>query len=583
MRNVLWRSPTQAAFDVVGNRLAERKVWQSLVHQRADFQQKPETYERLSPRQRLTYDERFAVLDEKIAEDKTLLYFPFDKQIPFHQNILYDDAAAPARKTVKAKVRLADCGNRSGKTIAGSVEAVWWAQGNHPYIFTPAPPITVWFVCIDFPQSNDINFPLLDAMMPAGTVFSARKRSWTLPNKSEIVLKSQEAGRAKFQGGNIPLVVWDEEGVDPEESKKIYEECVVRTWDQAGQIVMTLTPIEQYAWICEMITAGRDGDPTIEVHTWSGLDNPYVPSDEILAMKFDSEEEAQVRIHGALIPLGTRTIFNKAQLRKWHTECRAQVFQWGKVDKGQDDRERWHFLKLLRSNEPTEIKIFEQPTKEDMYVAGIDTGGGIGANYSVMIILARFPLRVVCVYRTNTTIVDDFGLECMMLAYAYYQHKIDRPCLLVAEENNHGHGLLSYMVRCHFSNLWYAPKEMKPGYDTFPGWRSDVATRPVMEGAVQAVIEQNAIQIRDVRIVEECLRYERNPVTGKCAAPRGQHDDCVIALGVGLAAHTLEPIPPWMLKDPKPEPMETVGHNRPTAGELRKKASRKQWREGPAW
>lgn len=583
MRNVHWRNPTQAALDVVGSRLSERQVWQALIQQRADYQQEPETYERLSPRQRETLDDRFEVLDAKIAADKTLLYFPFDKQIPFHNNILYDDPTAPAGKSIKAKVRLADCGNRSGKTIAGSVEAVWWAQGNHPYIFTPAPPITVWFVCLDFPQSEDINKPLLEEWMPKGTVWSARGRSWKLPNGSEIILKSQEAKRGKFQGGNIPLIVWDEEGVDPEESKKIYEECLVRTWDQAGQIVMTLTPIEQYAWICDLIQSGRDGDQTIEVHTWSGLDNPYVPSEEIQSMKFDSEEEAQVRIHGALIPLGTRTIFDKTQLRKWHAECRAQEFDWGVIKKGQDDRERWQFLDFLRSDESTEIKIFEKPNKTDLYIAGIDTGGGIGENYSVMIIMARFPLRVVCVYRTNTTDVDSFGIECMMLGQAYFQHPIDRPCLLVAEENNHGHGLLSLMVRMHYLNLWYAPKEMKPGYDEFPGWKTTIATRPVMEGAVQVAVEQNAIRIRDPRIVEECLRYEMNPVTKKTGAPRGQNDDCVIALGVGLAVHTLTPIPPWMLKDDEPAKLDTSAHSRPTAKELRKKATRSQWREGPAW
>lgn len=578
LSQVYWRAPTERALTVVSERLRERQTWQRLIRERSKYQQDPDSFSALSRATQRSLALRFQKLDQKIAQDRTLLYFPFAQQQRFHQCTLWDEPGG--RKAIKAKTRIADCGNRSGKTMAGSVEAVWWATGTHPYLFTPAPPLTVWYVALDFPHSRDINKPILDRFMPEGARWNAQARSWTLPNGSEIVLKSQEAGRAKFQGGNVPLCVWDEEGNDPEESKSIYTECLVRTWDESGQIVMTLTPIEQYAWICELIEKGRDGDPEIEVHSWSGLDNPYVPTAEIEGMRFESEEEEQVRKYGALIPLGTRTIFNKSTLRLWHEECRNAIFHWGALEKHALEGDLYAFKELRPSPEPTSLRVYEWPTKHDFYIVCVDTSGGVGANYSVAIVLARVPLRVVAVFRSNVVPVPEFAVACMMLGHAYFQHRIDAPALLAAEENNHGHGLLTDIMRARYRKLWYRPKETKFGYEDFPGWRTDTATRPVLESAVQVAIEENAIQIRDVRIVEECLRYERNALTGRTGAPRGQHDDTVIALGIGLAVHAIEPLPAFAV--PPPPPDERALLCQPTAPpprELRRQAKRTPWRK----
>ena len=543
LQDVFWRRPTHEAMQVVAARMVEREKWQELVRQRAQFQTNRLLWDRLTSAQHSAYASRFDALDEEIKKDRTLLYFPFDKQSAFHRGRYTPTSDAPMKKMNRTKTRMAICGNRAGKTLPGSVEALWWAQGTHPYIFTPPPPMTVWYVALDFNQSNAINKPILEHLVPKGTAWNAQARSWTLPNRSEIVLKSQQSGRGKFQGANVPLIVWDEEGVEVEESEAIWKECVPRTWDRSGQFVMTLTPIEGFAWIRNMARRGMSGDdPEVEVHQWSVFDNPYIPREELDTSRYDTDEERQVRFYGAMIPLGIRCIFNKDALNRMLSKTRDQAFQFARVEKTIDEKDVWHFARLVRSPDPTAIKVFEQPMPGEFYIAGVDTAGGIGQNYSVMLVLARNPLRVVCVYRSNILAIREFADTCAMIGQAYRMTSLGRGTLLVAESNNHGQGLLDELVRQRYDNLWYKPRDSGVGRVDAPGWYTDKSTRPVLESSVQEAIAEEAIELRDSAIVEECLGY-RIDAHGRTGAPRGEHDDMVFALGIALAVHTMERLP----------------------------------------
>ena len=574
-----WRTPTEEAFRRVAQVAKERTAWQHLIRQRRDFQSDATTWDRLTVSQQRGYADRFDALDAAILRDKTLLYFPFDKQVEFHSGKYLSSPDAPMGKAIKAKTRMAVCGNRAGKTVPGTVEAVWWAQGNHPFIFTPPPPVTVWVVAINYDQSEDINKPMVEEYLPTGYKWNGKLRRWTLPNGSEIRLKSQESKRTNFQGKGVSLVLWDEEGVDLDESKKVYGECEVRTWDCAGQIVMTLTPIEGFKWIRDLAQKGLGGDTEIDVYQWSTLDNPYIPHDAVSTTKYDSEDERQVRLYGSLIPLGIRCMFHKPTLQEWLRVTQDTPFRWGKIEKEVDGAGIWQLVGIHDADEPTAVKIFKDPDPKEFYIAAADTGGGVGENYSALTIFATKSREVVCTYRSNVTAIPEFANNCMMLGKQYRCGEIDRSALLCPEQNMHGHAMIQELLRQRYDHLWYAPKKIGVGYEDFPGWRTDVATKPMFESALHVAIEERNIIINDPRFVEELLTYQIHPGTQKTGAQKGEHDDCVISLAIALAVADMQP-----RKVSQMEPRENRISEMPLPKQLRIAATQAQWkRERRAW
>src|SRR6478752_2652009 len=63
-------------------------------------------------------------------------YIPHSKQSAFHKS--------------DAKGRLYIGGNRSGKSVGGVVEDLWWATGRHPYLKTPELPVHGRIIGVDF-------------------------------------------------------------------------------------------------------------------------------------------------------------------------------------------------------------------------------------------------------------------------------------------------------------------------------------------------------------------------------------------------------------------------------------------------
>lgn len=562
---------------LVEERRKQREAWQALITRRAEFQRQRTLWDRLPGSQQRAYAKHFEELDAAIAADKTLLYFPFAEQVGFHTSRMTADASSPLKRSYRTKLRMAICGNRAGKTLPGRIELLWWALGIHPYMFTPLPPFVTWDMAIDFDQSESISLPIFERFVPVGSTWHAKTRYWKLPNGSEIVMRSQQSGREKAQSANVPIIAWDEEGKDVEESREIYGECQPRMWDAAGQMVMTLTPLEGFPWIRNLAKNALAGDQEIEVHQWSTYQNPYIPKSELEGAKFDTDEERQVRLFGALIPLGIRCIFNKEALRRQLDTAQGTQFQWGKIDKTVDESGRWHFVRLTSSNDPTSIKIFEPPTQGEFYIAGVDTSGGVGGNYSVMIVLGRNPLRVVAVLRSNILAIPEFAGMCMMLGYAYRITVLNRGCLVVPEANNHGHGLILEMLRQRYDNLWTKRPEVgAPERNTFPGWLTTANTKPIIDSSVQTAIDEESIELRDTTIIEECLSY-RMDGRGNTGAPKGENDDTVIALGISLSVHAIEPLPATR--------RDSVGGTRqrlPEPQRLIKKASAPQWRHEPS-
>ena len=180
-------------------------------------------------------------------------------------------------------------GNRAGKTEVGACLSVAFASGSKeqyvrdwlqlndlPLDLVPENPSTVWCASLSYKDGLEYLRPKLDKYLPVGT----KKTRWTsqdravaiLPNGGRIVSMSCDSGREGFQGGSVSMVWIDEEPND----EGIFHECLLRTVDQKGKVIITATPLKGLSWMFERFV--ENPAKGFEVVKISGLDNPYVSS-----------------------------------------------------------------------------------------------------------------------------------------------------------------------------------------------------------------------------------------------------------------------------------------------------------------
>lgn len=214
------------------------------------------------------------------------------------------------------KHRLFIGGNRSGKTVSGCTEDIWWLTGKHPYRpeanyaannggcrgriigvdFTNVveksliPEIARWI-----PPSSLINGSWADS-------YSKGLRVLTLANGSTLEFMSYEQDLDKFSSTSRHFVHMDEE--PPQD---IYTENTLRLMDTAGSWWMTLTPIEGMVWMYDDIYMKGKNNPdgNIDVIEVDSYDNPFLNKLEIDSVMADlAPEEVDARIHGKFIRRG---------------------------------------------------------------------------------------------------------------------------------------------------------------------------------------------------------------------------------------------------------------------------------------
>ena len=165
-------------------------------------------------------------------------YVPHVKQRMFHE----DDS----------KRRLYIGGNRSGKTVAGALEALWRTMGNHPFLEVTAPPVAGRVVAPDFPNGiAKIILPMLKQWCPPWilrggsweSAYAKQDRVLHFTNGSTIEFFSGDQQLDKFAGTSRNWTWFDEE---PDED--VYNECVLRLLDTDGDAWLTMTPVNGITW-----------------------------------------------------------------------------------------------------------------------------------------------------------------------------------------------------------------------------------------------------------------------------------------------------------------------------------------------
>ena len=183
-------------------------------------------------------------------------------------------------------------GNRSGKTECGAVETVYFARGIHPYRENKRS-TTGWVVSLSTKVQKDVaQRKILDYLDPewidsivmqSGSSKSPKSGvierivvNSVFGEKSEIIFKSVEEGREKFQGASLDYVWFDEE--PPED---IYNECLMRVLDKAGDVFGTMTPLKGRTFIYDRIYLNSANDDEVFCLFMEWADNPFLSQNEI--------------------------------------------------------------------------------------------------------------------------------------------------------------------------------------------------------------------------------------------------------------------------------------------------------------
>jgi hypothetical protein len=168
------------------------------------------------------------------------------------------------------------------------------------------------------------------------------------------------------------------------------------------------------------------------------------------------------------------------------------------------------------------LQIWYMPVAERRYVVAADpAGGGTAGDYSAAQVLdIETGLQCAELQAKLTTL--ELAHELAGLGREYNQ------ALLVVERNNHGSGVLAYLQSvCRYPAIY-----AENGND---GWLTTSTTRArVLAGLGSALVESSGI-FSSERLLNECRSFVRH-LNGRTEAQAGEHDDCVMAMAIGLAA-----------------------------------------------
>lgn len=223
-------------------------------------------------------------------------YIPHEKQIEFH--------------SATDQGRLYIGGNRSGKTVGGTVEDIWWLKGVHPYLNTPAPPVRGRIVTVSYIEGiQKIIIPELAKWLPPSDLingswedsYSKSERTLKLTNGSFVELMSQDQKLEKFAGTSRHFIHFDEEP-----PKDIFGECKMRLLDTAGSWWITMTPVEGMTWVYDdVFIPGLASNNNISVIIIDTEENPYISKAEIeTALTGLDQNERKARKEGKFVQIG---------------------------------------------------------------------------------------------------------------------------------------------------------------------------------------------------------------------------------------------------------------------------------------
>ena len=181
---------------------------------------------------------------------------------------------------------------------------------------------------------------------------------------------------------------------------------------------------------------------------------------------------------------------------------------------------------VFRSDTEGKFRIFEWFNPITKAVVGADAGEGIGQNASAAVALDRATCNTLMTYHSKNTDTDQFAIDLMKMG------KFCNNALVGIESYPSAHGYaVVHDLHKIYGNVFkmiIEDKVTKKQTEKL-GW---YATKRNIQQALDQFIEEvreDATELRDEILIDECLSYAQDPETGDIGAIEGRNDDMVRA------------------------------------------------------
>ncbi|MGA8529576.1 MAG: terminase, partial [Acidobacteriaceae bacterium] len=155
------------------------------------------------------------------------------------------------------------------------------------------------------------------------------------------------------------------------------------------------------------------------------------------------------------------------------------------------------------------------------YLVAVDPAGGAADGDFAVVQVIELKSGLQCAELRTQRTPTDLIPEVLRLAHTY------NDALLVVERNNQGAAVLALLEHQQYHPLYEQRGK--------PGWLTTSVSRPDMLGTLSAALSQTPHLFASERLLRECRNFIRN-ANGRLEARAGEHDDCVMAMAIALAA-----------------------------------------------
>lgn len=206
-----------------------------------------------------------------------------------------------------------------------------------------------------------------------------------------------------------------------------------------------------------------------------------------------------------------------------------------------DRRKELEFIEY----EQGEMSIWELPRTDGVYVIGADVAEGLGhGDFSTLHVIEAHSRRVAAHWHGHID-ADRFGHLLAEVGWWY------NGCLIGCENNNHGLTTLKSLQRYGYLNLYRTRRlQQRMATETeIMGWRTTVATKPLMIDELGGAIRDDAIVLEDGHTIAEMKTFVRDPNGKTHGSP---HDDRVISLAIAVQMLKYVWLPEYKQEAPPP-------------------------------
>jgi len=185
------------------------------------------------------------------------------------------------------------------------------------------------------------------------------------------------------------------------------------------------------------------------------------------------------------------------------------------------------------------FRIFEWPHVVMRCVVGADTSEGIGQDYHAALALDRATYNTVLTFHSNSIDVDQYEIELKKMGRYLNNALIGPESFPSATGYSVTHGLHKI-----YGNVYRRIVEDKQTNQRTQklGFYNDKRSRQQAIDQFVEEVRENATELREPILIDECLTFVQDPETGKIAAQTGCKDDMVIARIIAGKLRQLYPL-----------------------------------------